>query len=524
MYSCPGCGSMMTFDIQGQQLKCGQCDRTESIAEADAREARYAGSSFSVDLLTCPTCGAAIRTMNTASAAFCSYCGASVMLQQQADEMEAPSTIAPFRITREACFEKYRQMLKRSLCVDHRLKKDVRPESFRGIYVPYHIYSGMVTGDASLEGHMTKGNDTYYYNTVVSLNHQYDDILHDASREMPDTLSERISRVPADAFRPFSPAYISGFYADIPDTQPDAYLSFARATAVRTGLKEVIDDLDDGCSYSTGEAEKKLTRLAHARHTGETLVPVWFMSIRSGRRVLYAIQNGVTGEMAADVPLDIPRFALVTLLAAVPLFFLFNAFLTLRPEMVMVLAMLLAVLAQLVVNGRRKALKDREAADQASEDLQDTEEMRLQLRRRKQLERSAKGSGLSGALQSIGGIGGAALTAAAMYGLSRVDDIRIFHLLALGLTAVMFFLVPAFRKDKTRAPFGSIAALLAMIAGCVILILNPFHSADLPVYLVSFLCMAAVIWESVDLLLLHNRECSNPLPQFESHQGGEDHA
>ena len=79
MYSCPGCGSSMTFDIQGQQLKCGRCDRTESIAEADRREARQAGHSFSVDLLTCPTCGAALRAMNTASAAFCSYCGSSVM-------------------------------------------------------------------------------------------------------------------------------------------------------------------------------------------------------------------------------------------------------------------------------------------------------------------------------------------------------------------------------------------------------------------------------------------------------------
>ena len=34
MYSCPGCGSQMTFDIAGQQLKCGRCERTMSIIEA----------------------------------------------------------------------------------------------------------------------------------------------------------------------------------------------------------------------------------------------------------------------------------------------------------------------------------------------------------------------------------------------------------------------------------------------------------------------------------------------------------
>ena len=38
MYSCPGCGSQMTFDIAGQQLKCGRCERTMSVIEADGLE------------------------------------------------------------------------------------------------------------------------------------------------------------------------------------------------------------------------------------------------------------------------------------------------------------------------------------------------------------------------------------------------------------------------------------------------------------------------------------------------------
>ena len=102
MYSCPGCGSQMLFDIEGQQLKCGRCDRTMSIEEADEKEARQAGSSFAVDVLTCPTCGAEIRAVNTAAASFCSYCGSSVMLEkQEGAEFVPPETVFPFRITRE---------------------------------------------------------------------------------------------------------------------------------------------------------------------------------------------------------------------------------------------------------------------------------------------------------------------------------------------------------------------------------------------------------------------------------------
>ena len=518
MYSCPGCGSTMVFDPAGQQLKCGMCDRTESVESADRREARQASNRVEMDLFTCPNCGGAVHAMNTTAASFCSYCGSSVMLHQTRSEVTPPATIAPFQITRDQCFAQYQQMLKKSLCADHRLKKDVTAESFRGIYVPFHTYSAGITGSAELQGSETKGNDTYYYTTTVDLNHRYDDILHDASTEMPDTLSERIARVPQEAFKPFSPAYMSGFYADVADTDPSAYLSFAKAAAVREGLKDVMSTLKGGVHYSTGEAEKKLIPMAEAEHTGETLVPYWFMSIRSGKRVLYAVQNAYTGEMAADTPMDIPRFALFALLAAIPLFFIFNLFLTLRPEMVMVIAMLLAVAAQLVVNGRRKAVKEQQVRERMAEGSAD--DMASRMRQRKRMENRVG----SGSLYSLGGVGGAVLLAVLMYVISRVDDIEMFYLASLALTAVMGFTLFAGGRKMSRPPAGSFAALLAMAAGTLILIVDPFRSADMPMYLVSFVILAAVVWESVDLLLLHNKECSNPLPQFDTHRGGDDRA
>ena len=522
MYGCPGCGAMMTFDIPGQELKCGHCGRTESIAEADQREARTAGSSFSVDLLTCPTCGAEIRTMNTAQAAFCSYCGASVMLEKQEAEMEAPETVAPFRVTREECFAKYQGMVKKSLCADRRLKKDVKPESFRGIYVPHYIYSAYVKGDTVLEGQETKGNDTYYYSTNVSLNHQFDNILHDASREMPDAMSEKIARVDQEAFKPFSPAYLSGFYADVPDTEETAYEPFARAEAVRLGLKDVMSDLKSGISYSTSEAEKKLVNMSDAKCTGRTLVPVWFMSIRSGKRLLYAIQNGVTGEMVADLPMDIPRFGLIALAAAIPIFLLlsFVVNLTLTPSMVLVVAMLMALGAQWIVNRRRSNIKDKEIAEQASEG---GDNLSRRLKQRKKLASHAKGS-TTGMIQSIGGAGGMLILLFGLTQLAKLDDAKVFKLVTIVLTVLMGILLWWGTQTKVRTPLGCFAAFGAMVLGTLNLALDPFHSDDTIVYLTAFLCMAAVVWACVDMLILHNRECSNPMPQFETHQGGEGNA
>ena len=519
MYGCPGCGSMMTFDIQGQELKCGHCGRTESIAEADQREYRKAGSNFSVDLLTCPTCGAEIRAMNAAQAAFCSYCGASVMLEKQTADMESPETVAPFRVTREECFAKYQEMVKKSLCADRRLKKDVTAESFRGIYVPHYIYSAAVRGEATLEGHETKGRDTYYYNTKVLLDHEFENILHDASREMPDAMSEKIARVDPKAFKPFSPAYLSGFYADIPDTEENAYLNYAKAEAVRMGLRDVLDDLPEQYNYSGAATEKKLVQMANAKCTGRTLVPVWFMSIRSKGRLLYAIQNGVTGEMTADIPMDIPRFGLIAMIAAIPLFFLLNNVLnlTLRPEMVMIAAMALALGAQWFVNRRRQNIADRTQLETATDG---GDNLDRRLKQRKRMASRAKG-GSAGFIESVGGFGGMILLLILLMYFSKVNDPRVFRYGALGMTAVMGGLLIWGSETKVKAPIGSYAALIVMALATVNLILDPFHSSDLALYLLALGCMAAVLWVCIELLLLYNRECSNPLPQFESHQGGE---
>ena len=522
MYSCPGCGSQMLFDIAGQQLKCGRCDRTMSIEEADEKEARQAGSSFAVDVLTCPTCGAEIRAVNTAAASFCSYCGSSVMLEkQEGQEFVPPETVIPFQITREQCFEKFQNMLKGSFCADHRLKKNISAEDFRGIYVPYHTYSGSVEGSATVEGTETRGDTTYYYKTSVELNHHYAGILHDASREMPDNISEAISisKDTRDLVRPFSPAYLSGFYADVSDTDPDYYIPYARSETIRKGLEDTLPTLkDDSCSYSTAAAEKALMPKAQAEYTGDTMLPVWFMSMKSGKRVLYAVQNAVTGEMWADIPMDITRFALVTLAIAVVLYFLFNSFLTLRPEMVLIAAMLLAIFAQIAVNGRRTKIREKQLAEAVVRG--ETVDVNDRMSKMKKLEARVNRQKNHGIFRYLGALGAGVVSVIALNVLSSIDNVMYFRVGALLLTVIMALLIIPWEKSS-RMPVGCIVTFVAMIAGTLILLLDPFHSADTPVYIVTLVIMAGVVWESLSLLKLYNKSCSNALPQFETHQGGE---
>ena len=521
MYSCPGCGSQMLFDIPSQQLKCGRCERMMSIAEADEKEARQAGSSFDVELLTCPTCGAEIHAINTAAASFCSYCGSSVMLETQEAEYMPPEKVIPFQITREECFAKFKGMLAGSFCADHRLKRDITADSFRGIYVPYHTYNASVKGTVTLEGEEEKGNATYHYKTKVELNHAYEGIMHDASREMPDNISEAISvsSEARDKVRPFSPAYLSGFYADVADTDPDIYVPYAKSEAIRKGLEQTIPALkDDPSHYSTADVETALASKAKADYTGDTLLPVWFMSMKSGSRVLYAVQNAVTGEMWADIPMDISRFALVALGLAAVLYLLFDRFLTLRPEMVMCAAMILAVFAQIAVNGRRTRIHDTEMAEAVIKGQ--TVNVQDRMEKMKRLQKRVNRQKNHGIFRYLGALAtGAATYFLMQYVSASVNNVSIYRYGAIGLTVLMGILI--FMGEGASLPIGCMITFAAMIGGCLLLILDPFHSADAPVYIVTLVIMAGVVLECLQLLRLYNRSCSNTPPQFESHQGGE---
>ena len=256
----------------------------------------------------------------------------------------------------------------------------------------------------------------------MELNHQYEGILHDASKEMPDELSEKISHVEQKDFMPFSPAYLSGFYADVADTSPNAYIPYARSEAVRKGLEDTMADLHDGLTYQPTASQKQLLKLAKAEYTGDTLVPVWFMSMKSKGRVLYAVQNGVTGDMWADRPLDIPRFGLVTAVLAVLLFVIFNMFLTLRPEMAMVDAMLLAVGAQFAVNGRRRTVFNRENRKEAAGKKVD--DILEQVKETTKLAKKAESGSMYATLGSLGVIGAGVALAVGMYLMSMIGDIK----------------------------------------------------------------------------------------------------
>ena len=83
------------------------------------------------------------------------------------------------------------------------------------------------------------------------------------------------------------------------------------------------------------------------------MFPVWFMSYRKNDRVAYVTINGQTGKISADVPIDEKKYALGSLILALPIFVLLNFFLSLTAKTamgftaVLALCMMIAALVEM---------------------------------------------------------------------------------------------------------------------------------------------------------------------------------
>lgn len=367
MLICPGCGADLRFSPEKQKLVCDYCDSeftTKEYNEKKPLSAKEQDDSFAVNVFTCPQCGGELLTEDETAATFCSYCGASVMLESRIIEQMKPEFVIPFQISKEDCENAYRKLLRRAGYIPKEMKEDQQISQFRGIYMPYWNYR-FRSWDFSMEGKQEHRSGDYIIKDSYELNAQcqgmVSDIYYDASGAFSDHLSEAIAPFDHSARQPFSPAYLSGFYADRNDVDSKVYQSEAMDTANRLVTGEVAKKISlPAYGLSKGEAMKK--RKVSDQKPTLAFFPVWFLATRSrdGSRVSYAVVNGQTGKIAADLPIDFRKYLWTSLLLALPLFLILNLLFTFTPFVAVAISMALAAVGILVAARDTRRIRDRE--------------------------------------------------------------------------------------------------------------------------------------------------------------------
>lgn len=337
MIECRNCRGNLRFDIARQQMYCKYCDTWEDPAVfATVRETDGIQESvFEAQVFTCPQCAGELICEEKEAAVSCPYCGGDNFLSGRMEKKDRPLRILPFSRTLDECKEEYWREVKRAIYAPKELRSRKHTEEFKGMYMPYWYYHYEVDGPCKIQGRTTSTleNVTYVriYDLIADVKAEYEGVTFDASSSFADELSQGIAPYNIRDAKPFNEAYISGFYAEMPDVPKERYVAGSRNVIV-DDIEERLMRVKDFAPFQKEPAESGSEDSIVLKDVYNVMLPVWFLCHRTKKRVAYAVINGQTGKVATDLPVDIKRFLLFTLLTAVPIYILLSLLPVITPK------------------------------------------------------------------------------------------------------------------------------------------------------------------------------------------------
>lgn len=361
MYACPNCGGNLKFDIRTQQLGCEHCQTQMDVYSFEDKDpATEKQTEYDATIFSCPQCGGEIVSTDTSAAEFCTFCGASTILHSRLTKEKRPNYIIPFKKTKEDCKQAYSEMMKKAIFAPDALKNPKYIDGFRGIYMPYWAFYMSQQGEFSLKGSKSKRRGDYiitdHYALTGEIDAYYKGLSYDASSSFDDNISEKIAPFDVKGMKEFTPAFLSGFYADTADVDPSTYQSDAENIAIQNSTNAIYSKFS-GMSMGSLTPSSLNTEV---KEIDSAMFPVWFMSYRNAGRVAYATINGQTGKVVTDLPVDTGKYTTGSLLLALPIFLILNLLFTITPFVLLIITAVLAAISLIVYSCEVATIKQKE--------------------------------------------------------------------------------------------------------------------------------------------------------------------
>lgn len=556
MYICTNCAGHLRYDIKKEKLACDSCGSEFEIGkvaeskhflkqeiqtennltdEPKSNKKSKDNDSHETYIFTCPQCAGEIRCDINEAATFCPFCGASNVLEGRLTSEKNPKYIIPFKIDKDECKNIYRKYVKSKIFAPSNILKEGAVDGFRGIYMPFWMFTVEQKGLVTLDGERTRHTLDYnYYDEYKLYGHieaEYEGIMYDASSSFYDDYSQSISPFDIDDMKPFDSSYMAGFYADSSDVDEEIYESEALIIAgYITYYDFVVKKYDMTVKLPTDVPEAMKTVCSE---TDTAYLPVWFMAYNYKGRMLYSAINGQTGEIAADVPISIGKYILGAIILSVPIFLLLNLILSLNGPIIAAVSGIMAITAGILYSIMISKLKKIESKEndkgyvfahknefdfdpeEASKEKEEIAELKKEIF-------SKKGIFI--------------LSVVAVLGLSTVAVPLLYIIFLLGknfvmcvsgllilIADVLVFIINLFNKSKSVKTHLT-AVFLPFLAGLlvsIVLIIVPVH--DMIYYIAAISTLTAMIFAVISLAKGYNDLISRPMPQFKR-KGGEDNA
>lgn len=319
---CKHCGGVMRFDPSTCCLTCVHCGNREILNEApDHEELSFEGFDFealnegssdentdNLPIYVCQSCGAEVITPPEQAALTCPYCGSNIVLTDKISGRLRPDGIVPFKIPANKLQGIMKEYCKGKKLVSKYFFSDGRMSKVTGVYVPFWVFDGTVTGQLTYNGSRSSSfregdydvTETDYYKVVRDVSADFKDLSVNASRKTDDALMDSLEPFDLSEAVPFDFRFLAGFTAD----RFDVACEDIKPRAVAR-MSETLEQL----SYNKTSAEYSDLKKTGGSLTGDLkarylLLPAYFFEIsHAGKNYLYAV-NGQTGKVIGTLPKD----------------------------------------------------------------------------------------------------------------------------------------------------------------------------------------------------------------------------
>ena len=530
-----GAGGMQQGVAGGMQQGYDQ----QGIAEGtDGSETNAAGDSeqmMRVTIYKCSQCGGEIYSTDVSATGFCSFCGTAQILESRLDSVRKPELVIPFSITKEGCKQSYLGKLKRSFLTPKEFKDPEKLDRFRGIYIPYWFYDYEINGPVNLRGSKSRRRGDYIYtdhfNLTAHVQGQYNGNSFDASSEFDDRISQSIAPFKPEGAKFFSPAFLSGYYADLADVPVETYAAEAQNFVAEDIVSKVSGAFP---GYEISETQKKAAGNTLINHCAQkkqrsAMCPVLFLSYRNKDSIAYAVVNGQTGKIAADMPVDKFKFILTALIAAVPIFFLLELLVTMIPKSILGVSAIFAFITMCIYNSNLTTIKKQDereedkglAARKRADGIKEPDEYDKKGRKLLPNQRKSKKNEASPFI-TVFIILAVIIVGIQVLGMFGSESIS---LLGIGVVAAGINVGTAgytlARKSKYKNPLCAIMVLAGVLVTIGLALFKPV--SDIYYYIGVIINYASMLVVLIGILNQYNILATRPLPQL-ARKGGDDRA
>lgn len=333
---CPSCNANIKFNPTTQRWDCEYCGSSFTVEDFENKQKKEQNVEdeqcyTNMNEYSCPNCGAVVITDENTVATSCVYCGNTTIMKNRLQGDFKPNKIIAFKSKKEDAIEAFQKNVKKRWFAPSDFSKKENIEKISGVYIPFWLFDGGVSGSISAEAirtrRWTSGDYRYseenIYNCERAGNIEVTDVPVDGSSKFEDEIMDSIEPFDYSEFVEFNQSYLSGFLAEKYDLTSDDVYERAENRMEETITSELRNSISgfDSVYIKNKDIHIKKGDVEYA------LLPVWMLNIKFKDKLYTFAMNGQTKKTVGYVPKDAKKIVIKSLICfgvSFVIAFLFN--------------------------------------------------------------------------------------------------------------------------------------------------------------------------------------------------------